>query len=152
MAYFIFIRPAQFFLGFPPQTPRWSLGQILPWNQFSAKSEVVWPRYGGSEGPQVGLILTKFWPSEATWRGQATSELAENWCPGRIWPKLHRGVWGGNPKKNWAGLLPMIWFSFLFICQIANGDLVTIRTNNCRNIWKNELFKNCVFLLQDHPG
>ena len=47
----------KFFLGFPPQTPRWSLGQILPGHQFSANSEVVWPRHGGSECPQVGLIL-----------------------------------------------------------------------------------------------
>ena len=49
------IRPAQIFLGFPPQNPRWSLGQILPGHQFSANSEVVWPRHGGSEGPWVGL-------------------------------------------------------------------------------------------------
>ena len=49
-------RPAQFFLGFPPQTPRWSLGQNLPGDQFSANSEVVWLRHGGSEGPQVEVV------------------------------------------------------------------------------------------------
>ena len=52
------IRPAQIFLGFPPLSPRWSLGQNVPGNQFSANSEVVWPRHGGTEGPRVELILT----------------------------------------------------------------------------------------------
>ena len=31
-------------------------------------------------------------PSEPPRRGQTTLELAENWSPGRFWPKLHRGV------------------------------------------------------------
>ena len=47
-----------FFFEITPQTPQWSLGQNVPGNQFSANSEVVWPRLQGSEGPQVGLILT----------------------------------------------------------------------------------------------
>ena len=45
-------RPAQFFFWFSPQTPWWSLGQILPGDQFSANLEVVWPRHGGSEEPR----------------------------------------------------------------------------------------------------
>ena len=48
----IHTRPAQIFLGFPPPTPRWSLGKNVPGNQFSANSEVIWPRHRGSEGPQ----------------------------------------------------------------------------------------------------
>ena len=56
-------------------------------------------------------------PSEPLWRGQTTFELAENWCPGGIWPKLHRGVWGRNPKKVWAGLL-----SNIIICNPKNKD------------------------------
>ena len=57
-----------------------------------------------SEAPTRANSDHTWGPSEPPWRGQMTSELAENWCPGRIWPKLHRGVWGGNPKKIWAGL------------------------------------------------
>ena len=52
-------RPAQIFFWKTPQTPWWTLGQNLSGHQFSATSEVVWPRVWGSEGPQIGLILTR---------------------------------------------------------------------------------------------
>ena len=58
---------------------------------------------------QFGSHFTYFSPtrghSEPHTRGKMTSELAENWCPRRIWHKLHHGVLGGIPKKIWAGLL-----------------------------------------------
>ena len=79
----LYTRPAQFFLGFPPPTPRWSLGQNLPGDQFSANSEVVWPRHRGSEGPQVEVVWAL--PGDLrSLRGQTTLELAENWSPGRF--------------------------------------------------------------------
>ena len=31
-------------------------------------------------------------PSEPHTHGQTTSEVAEKWCPVRVWPKVHRGV------------------------------------------------------------
>ena len=34
-------RPPQIFFGITPQTPRWSLGQIVTGHQFSANSDVV---------------------------------------------------------------------------------------------------------------
>ena len=98
-------RPAQIFLGFPPQTLRWSLGQNLPGDQFSANSEVVWPRHGGSEGPQVEVV----WALPGDLRASVT--WSYNFVIGwklvsrQVLNKLHRGVWGGNPKKIWAGLL-----------------------------------------------
>ena len=50
--------------------------------------------------------ISPIWaPSEPHTRGQTTSEVAENWCPLRFWPKVPRGVWGIIPKKNWAGLI-----------------------------------------------
>ena len=54
--------------------------------------------------PGRGSMSPTWGPSEPPWRGQTTLELAENWSPGRFWPKLHCGVWGGNPKQIWAGL------------------------------------------------
>ena len=48
-----------------------------------------------TEAPKVrwAVRISPTWgPLEPPWRGQTTSELAENWCPGRIWPKLHHGV------------------------------------------------------------
>ena len=42
----IYSRPGQIFFGKTPQTPRWSLGRILPGDQFSTNSDVVWPPIG----------------------------------------------------------------------------------------------------------
>ena len=36
---------------------------------------------------------------------KTNSEVAKNWFPVRFWPKVHSGVWGVFPKKNWAGLM-----------------------------------------------
>ena len=41
----------KFFFGIVPQTPRGTLGQNLSGHQFSATSDVIWPRVWGSEGP-----------------------------------------------------------------------------------------------------
>ena len=109
----MYSRSAQIFLEFPPQTPRWSLGQILPGHQFSANLEVVWPRHGGSEGPQVGLILTahRTFGASVTWSNDfrigwklvSRQDLAQTspWSMRRKsqkslgWPTVHlqRGFW-----------------------------------------------------------
>ena len=47
------------------------------------------------EAPKVPALvgISPIWgPSEPHTRGQTTSEVAENWCPVRFWPKVHHGV------------------------------------------------------------
>ena len=52
-----------------------------------------------------GLVgIRHIWePSEPHTLGQTTLEVAENWCPVRFWPKVHRRVWDVF-QKNWIGL------------------------------------------------
>ena len=59
-------RPAQIFFGKLGQTPRPTFGQIVAGHQFSATSDIIWPRLRSSEGTQVRLILTTLRPLGAS--------------------------------------------------------------------------------------
>ena len=55
----LYTRPPQIFFGKLEQTPQWSLGQNVTGHQFSANSDVVWPRLRSSKVGHFSLKSLK---------------------------------------------------------------------------------------------
>ena len=74
--------------------------------------------YEASKVPGLVGISPIWGPSEPHTRGHTTSELADNWCPVRIWnsPKVNCGVCPSFPKKVSLGALAGV------ICSMAIPD------------------------------
>ena len=103
----LYSRPAQIFFGKLGQTPRSTFGQIMDRHQFSASSDIVWPRLRSSEGPQVRLIMTAFrtfgaseaWSNDVRggWKLVSSHNLAKRrpWSLSQFskkklgWPNVH---------------------------------------------------------------
>ena len=101
----LYIRPAQIFFGISASNSTVKFGPKPAWRPiFSQFRSRLTTSRRLRRSPGRGSMSPIWGPSEPPWRGQTTSELVENWSPGRFWPKLHHGVWGGNPKKIWAAL------------------------------------------------